>query len=454
MANPHPLKIVFIGAASAVFGPVTIYDVLTQLSTDTRAPTLALVDTDSAALLRVHRIAEAMARQLGVEAAVESSTDRREVLAGAHSVIVAAEADRIERWRLDWEIPRRFGIRHTLGENRGPAGLSHTLRTVPLVLDIASDIEELSPEATVIIMTNPEDRVAYAVNHYTGLRAYGYCDGLWDFKHHYLEPLLGIPGERIFVEAAGINHAVWITTLRDTKNHDAGNRDAATGVDLYPRLLAETADGSWQPLGRHLYERYGLWPHENDEHYGEYFPYACELIECPGYDFDAHLREERQWRSAAEEVIAGTRDPARFTSEVADAVWEVFGDAPPSAVIRGVHLGAPPGGPQYLHNANIANRGHIPGLPDDMVVEIPGLASPAGVHGVGMHRLGPALLSFLQREGTIQRLSAEAAAEGSRTKALTALELDPHVGSPATAEALLDAFLEAHRGYVRESLGG
>jgi alpha-galactosidase len=113
--HPSP-TVVFIGAGSAVFGPATIYDLLTTVLSD--GGTIRLVDTDEASLRRMHRIAEEMAKLLEAPARIGSSTDRTAVLAGADAVIVAAEEDRIERWKVDWEIPHQFGIRHTLGENQ------------------------------------------------------------------------------------------------------------------------------------------------------------------------------------------------------------------------------------------------------------------------------------------------------------------------------------------------
>jgi alpha-galactosidase len=241
------MKAVVIGAASANFGPVSVYDLLsTVLSSDGE---LALVDVRETELRQMAEFAALLARRVGSDARVTWSTDRTEVLKRADTVIVSAEVDRLAAWEADWEIPHRYGIGHTLGENRGPAGLSHTLRTAPLVVAIARDIERMAPDAVMFIMTNPEDRLAYAVRAYTSVDAIGYCDGLWDFRDHVLGPALDMRGEDIYVDGAGINHAVWIRSLIDTR----------TGSDLYPRLR-EAGTHGFQPLGQHLYRRFGLWP--------------------------------------------------------------------------------------------------------------------------------------------------------------------------------------------------
>lgn len=435
MLESHDVKIVYIGAGSSNFGPAVLYDLFTNVFE--RNGELSLVDVRADALGLMENAARRMNEYFGKNVRVESSTDRTKVLEKTDCVVISAEVDRMNRWKQDWEIPRRFGIRHTLGENRGPGGLSHTLRTAPLILDMCRDIEAASPEATVIILTNPEDRLAYVVNKYTKLRVYGYCDGLWDFRDHLAGKLLGIPGEKVHVHAAGINHAVWITDIR--------HRD--TRRDLYPELVRRARETGWQPFGMHLYDTYGLWPHENDEHYGEYFHYACEFIDCKGYDFEAHIRMEHEWKDKLRELSNGTYEMKTLIEETKSFIWRVFGDSPPSDVIRGVHLGQP----CFLPNANLPNHGKIRDLPDDMIVELPAVASPAGIFGIGFPGLPESILVFLRREGEIQRLAGEAAVEGSRQKALTSLLLDPQVRNAETAVKLLDAFLDAHADLIPEA---
>lgn len=421
------MKAVVIGAASANFGPVSVYDLLsTVLSSDGE---LALVDVRETELRQMAEFAALLARRVGSDARVTWSTDRTEVLKRADTVIVSAEVDRLAAWEADWEIPHRYGIGHTLGENRGPAGLSHTLRTAPLVVAIARDIERMAPDAVMFIMTNPEDRLAYAVRAYTSVDAIGYCDGLWDFRDHVLGPALDMRGEDIYVDGAGINHAVWIRSLIDTR----------TGSDLYPRLR-EAGTHGFQPLGQHLYRRFGLWPHENDEHYGEYFPYAAQFLGATGFDFEGYRRLDSEWKERIAGTVAGRIQLDATVDALLRHHHEVFGDAPPSVYMQGLCGGRP----AFVPNANLPNDGKIRGLPDDIIVELPAIATPSGVHGIGSIDLPQAILAFLYREGTIQKLSAEAAVEGSRSKALLALELDPHVPSPTVAEQLLDDFLRAH----------
>ncbi|HUX22024.1 MAG TPA: hypothetical protein VMW69_12355 [Spirochaetia bacterium] len=426
------IKVVYIGAGSSSFGPAILHDLFNNVFHG--GGTLSLVDINAESLRLMTSAASKFNEHYQTSVEVQSDTERINVLADADIVLISAEQDRMNRWKTDFEIPKRFGIQHTLGENRGPSGLSHTLRTAPLVLAMCKDVERLAPKATVIILTNPEDRLQYVVQKYTKLRAYGYCDGLWDFRDHLVGKLLGIPGKNVHVFAAGINHAVWVTDIRDTR----------TGEDLYPRMVQRARETGWQPFGLHLYETYGLWPHENDEHYGEYFHYACEFIDCKGYNYQRHIDMELDWKERLRKLAANQYKIEDLLTDAGDFVARAFGDSPPSDVVRGLHLGEP----RYLPNANLQNNGKIAGLPDDMIVELPAIATPAGIAGVSVQGLPEPIKVFLHREGEIQRLSGEAAIEGSRQKALTSLMLDPHVRSAETANQLLDAFLQAHKDLI------
>ena len=427
------VKITLVGAGSTIFGPTSI---LSILETEALAgATLSLVDVNGEMLELVGETTRRMNDYLGTEMEVELETDRSEALPGTDYLLITAEEDRIDRWRRDFEILKDFGIKHTLGENRGPAGLSHTMRTAPLVLDICRDAEELAPEAKGIIFTNPEDRLAYAVNKYTDLEAYGYCDGNWDFRDHFLGELLDLPGERIHLEGAGINHMVWITELRDRE----------TGQDLYPEMVQRAEAENWQPLSRHLYRTYGLWPHENDSHVGEYIGYAPEFNDCSGYDFDGHLKEEKKWRNRMKNLREGDYEIEEFVAELSDYEHHTFGDASFTKIIKGEVTEENP----FLSGANLINKGKISNLPDDMVVEVPAVVTYSGINGFSFGDLPDAITSLTHREGVVQKLSAEAAVEGSREKALRALDLDDIVPDPETGRKLLESFLNEHAEYVR-----
>src|SRR5512142_778925 len=151
-------KIVLIGVGSTSFGVDTFADLFRRRE-QFAGSTLALCDVNPERLARALRLARRLNAATGEPFRIESATDYRTLLPGAEFVVISTEVDRLERWKLDWEIPFQYGIRHVLGENGGPGGLSHALRTIPLVLGIAQEVERLAPSAYLINFTNPLSRV-------------------------------------------------------------------------------------------------------------------------------------------------------------------------------------------------------------------------------------------------------------------------------------------------------
>src|SRR5262245_40548684 len=147
-------RIVLVGAGSTSFGVSTIADLFQQRA-DFLGSTLVLCDVDEGKLQRVKRLTDRLNAATGMPFCIESATDYRRAVEGAGFVLVSIEVDRLGRWKLDWEIPFKYGIKHVLGENGGPGGMSHALRTVPLVLGIARAMEQSAPDAHLINYVNP-----------------------------------------------------------------------------------------------------------------------------------------------------------------------------------------------------------------------------------------------------------------------------------------------------------
>ena len=136
-------KIVFLGATSMSFGLSMLRDVFS--SDELRGSTLTLVGRHPETLAKTAQLAKLLNEKTGAGLAIEHTTDRRAALNGAGFVVNATAIDRNRLWKLDWEVPRKYGIRHTLGENGGPGGPMFTLRTLPLVFDIVREMQELCP---------------------------------------------------------------------------------------------------------------------------------------------------------------------------------------------------------------------------------------------------------------------------------------------------------------------
>jgi alpha-galactosidase len=217
-------KITLVGAGSTSFGPSTLMDILAYADA-LRGSTIALADVDADSLDLVLSVARHANEAAGVGLVMEGTTDLRAALDGAEFVIVAVAVDRIPTWRQDWDIPRKYGVRHVLGENGGPGGLGHTLRSVRLMLEVARTIEAVAPDAWVLNFTNPMSRVCLALERATSLRCVGLCHQIGagyrivgetlglvgkakDWEEHRAQ--LDVLHRKIDIKAAGLNHFTFI----------------------------------------------------------------------------------------------------------------------------------------------------------------------------------------------------------------------------------------------------
>lgn len=437
-------KIVLVGAGSTSFGVSTVADFFQQREKFLDS-TLVLCDVNEAKLNRVKRLAERLNEATGKPFQIESVTDYRRALQGAEFVFVSVEVNRLERWKLDWEIPFRYGIKHVLGENGGPGGLAHALRTIPLVLGIAREMEKSAPDAYLINYVNPLTRVCLGVTRYTRIKTIGMCHqinkgfslvgqvlGLTPTTHAHF-PDAGIVRElktKIDLKQAGLNHVTWIQDLRE-KN---------SGRDLYPEFRArlQKMPASWEPLSRRLYDAFGLFPATGDGHVGEYFAYAHETSDLRGFDFEERARESAALDERVERAL--TDDALRdefLRNESGERGIDVA-----AALLNDLN--------QYELNVNVVNNGALPGLPDWAIVEVPAVVSGAGVMPLRVSSLPDAITALLNQQVAIQDCVVKAAVHGNRHAALQALLLDPLISGYSVAEKMLDELLQVHKEYLIE----
>jgi len=429
----RPTKIVFIGAASVSFGPAMIHDAL--ITPELRGSTLWLVDIDAEHLEVMTAYARRLNESLGAGLNIKHTTDRAEALPGAEFVITSVAVRRDELWRLDFQIPLKHGLKQVLGENGGPGGLSHSLRNIPIILDIAHDMERLCPNALLLNFSNPESRICLAVSRYTNVRFVGLCHGI-GMAQTTIGQALDLPPEGIEPQAAGLNHFTWILDLR--------RKD--TDEDLYPAFKRAIAERNIKEVGmkgeyqwgvklcRYLMETFGYFPSPSDDHVGEYLPYAWEYCGLEGYDFDAADRgRAASWkhlRSVAEGETDGL--PIEPSGEFAFPII--------ASTLTGRN--------DLILAVNIRNDGLIGNLPDWAVVEVPAIAAPGGIHGVQTGDLPPGIAALCNTQIGVQDLVVEAAVHGSRQLALEALLADPVVDSVTAAEKTLDELLNVHAPYL------
>ena len=423
------MKLVAIGIGSVIFGIELLRDVFRV--PEFRGSELWLVDLNTVALDRMARLAGRLNDASGWEVAIHSTPDRREALPGADFVVTAVAVDRIATWRADHALALEHGFASVLSENGGPGGLSHTLRSVPVMLEVGGDVEALAPTALLLNYTNPENRVCLALRRYTSVRAIGLCHSVAESIEAGARAL-GRPRSAIDARAAGTNHFTWFQTVT-----------AADGEDLLPELVrAElAADPDGQPLRRLLFERFGAYPAIDDDHIGEYLPWAAELIGTRGYDFAGHDRRAdtdvqrlEAWGSGETSVEPLLAEPSN-EAKIGHSAAEIMGD---------VIAGRTGRRPSFI----VPNDGYIENLPADAVIEVPGIVDEGVARGVPVGSLPEPVAALVRREIEVEDVAVRAAVEGSRDLALQALLLDPVVTSVPAAERFLDDALRVHRAHL------
>jgi alpha-galactosidase len=413
-------SIVLIGAGSTSFGLSTLHDIYVDEVFD--GATIWLVDLDPRPLERMQRVAAALeaATQRGIT--VRAATDRVDALPGADAVVVSVEVDRDRRWQQDFDIPRRHGVEHVLGENAGPGGLAHALRTIPLVAGIARDVERLAPSALLINFTNPEGRICTAFRRHLDQPIVGLCHEVELSRRRFS----GLLGREIECRAAGLNH---LTALVEAN-------DAETGADVTGELhhaVDRLCDGEGETFSfvQYLHNAFGVVIATSDSHAGEYYREAVE--HAAPKDFLARQQRMRTMvDDVADRIANGTMDLDAFFQ------WET------SEPLRPILRAAITGERERIASAILPNDGLIPELPTDAAVEVSAIAGPHGITGDASPDLPLAFTAKLRNEVAIQQLVADAALLGSRDAALQALLIDPVVGSSRAAEEILTDFETAH----------
>jgi alpha-galactosidase len=419
-------KIVFIGAGSAAFGLSMYRDLFT--SRDLAGSTVTLVDIDRPALDRMGDLADVLNRRMEAGIIIERTTDRRAALVGADFVVSSIAIDRNRLWRHDFEVPKKHGIRHTLGENGGPGGLFFTLRTLPLVFDIARDVEDLAPNALFINLSNPESRIVLGLAKYSRVKPLGLCHGLF-LARWFICQILGMTEAEVDLWGAGLNHFQWVMHCRER----------ATGRDLYPvlREKEKTHDPAFTPLIRTLFRSFGLWPSCSDDHTGEFLPYGWEAGEH-GFDFT----EDERGRGILKDLMDGIIDGSRPIPD--DWLTPSWGERA-VAVITGILHNQK----RFIESGIVLNNGVIPNLASDIAVEVPLMADAAGVHPVSLGPLPEGIATLLSVQAGVQRLAVDAAVHASKELALQALLADPVITSTTAARQILDELWEINRPYIR-----
>ena len=435
------MKITFVGAGSTVFVKNIIGDcLLTEPLCDA---TVALYDIDAQRLQESKAMLDTLngninAGRAGIETYLGTEA-RKEALRDADFVVNAIQVGGYEPSTvIDFEVPKKYGLRQTIADTLGIGGIFRALRTIPVMLDFAREMEEVAPDAWLLNYTNPMAMVTGAVLHHTGVRAVGLCHSVQGCVPHLLQKL-GLEQDPAATRwrIAGINHQAWLLEL------------SAAGADLYPevkRRAAEMNRAARAGTEKHtdmvrfeMMRHFGYYVTESSEHSAEYFPYWIksthpELVEEFGIPLDEYLRrcivQLERWRTQSATMVGNPDLSHERSVEYGSRIMEaIVTDAP------------------YRIHGNILNHGFIGNLPAKTCVEVPALVDRNGVQGCVVGDLPEPCAALNRTNINVQLLTVEAAVERRRDRIYQAAMLDPHTASELSLDQIVsmcDELIEAH----------
>jgi alpha-galactosidase len=422
-------RVAFIGAGSTVFTRNLVGDLLAcdELADEL---TFALMDIDPERLRTSELMARGLVQARGRRAAVEATLDRRAALDGADYVVTSFQVGGYRPATVvDFELPKRFGLRQTIGDTLGVGGIMRGLRTIPVLLDVCRDMEERCPDALLLQYVNPMAMLGWAVARASSVRTVGLCHSVQHTAGELARDL-GLAPDELDYHVAGINHLAFFLRLE------------RGGEDLYP-VLREVVPPPGNRVRYEVLRHLGYFVTESSAHFAEYVPWFIkasrpELIERFGIPLDEYPRRCEAQIAEWEGLRARLEDGGTI-------------DAAPSVeygarIVRACQTGEP-----FRFNGNVPNahRGGvlIDDLPADCCVEVPCVASRSGIEPEAVGALPRHLAALMQTNVNVQGLTVDAALTGSRDAARHAAMLDPHTAGELTLDEiaeLVDALIEAH----------
>jgi alpha-galactosidase len=425
-------RIAFIGAGSTVFTRNLVGDVL-GLPELRDTTTFALMDVDPERLRTSEIVAARLVEAHGAKARVEATLDRRAALDGADYVVTSFQVGGLPATLVDFEVPKRHGLRQTIADTLGVGGIMRGLRTIPVLLDVCRDIEELCPDALLLQYVNPMAMLCWAVAEATSVRTVGLCHSVQHTARE-LAGDLGVPADEVEHLVAGINHMAFFLRLE------------RRGEDLYPALRRVVEEGRVPERDRVRYEAFrhlGWFVTESSEHFAEYVPWFVksarpDLVERFGIPLDEYVRRSERQIADWEALRARLEDGSALGVERSA---EYGAD-----IIRACETGAP-----FHFNGNVPNtfagERLIADLPADCCVEVPCLAGANGIEPQAVGALPRVLAALIETNVNVQGLTVQAALSGRREPVYHAAMLDPHTAAELSLDeiaALVDDLLDAH----------
>lgn len=415
------LKIAVVGGGST-YTPELV-DGIARRSTRLATDELVLYDIDASRREIVGGLAERMLRRGGWTGKLVITGNRDEALDGANFVLVQLRVGGQQARLIDETLPHQFGL---IGqETTGAGGFAKGLRTIPVMLDLAEEVgRRAAPDAWIVDFTNPVGMVTQALLD-GGHRAIGLCNVAIGLQRRFAAQF-SVKPEQVALEHVGLNHLSWERAV------------SVDGVDKLPEMLEHQADMLGEMIGvpGDLVRTLKAVP----SYYLRYY-----------YLTDVVLREQMAGHTRAQEVmdierdlLELYRDPKLDTKpELLEHRGGAFYSEAAAQLIASLNDGA-----GDIQVVDTYNRGALPDLPDNAVVEVPARITKDGAEPLKQKPLAPEMHGLVEAVRAYDELAIQAAMSGDRRTALRALLANPLVAQWSDAEPLLDALLEANRQHL------
>ena len=418
-------KIVFVGAGSVEFSQKLLVDILSF--PELGDSTIVLQDISETRLQTAAAVAGWTVGALEVDARIETTSELRAALEGANYVITMFQVGGHGATLLDFEIPKRYGLRQTIGDTIGIGGIFRGLRSIPVILEVGRAMSELCPDAFLLNYTNPMAMMCWATSEGAGLRnVVGLCHSV-EHTTRQLASYVGVPFDQIDFLVGGVNHQAFVL------------RFEAQGQDLYPVLDAaiENDPELRRKVRVEVYQRLGYFPTESSEHLAEYVPWFVgrpELIQRFRIPIDEYVRrsEANLRRFEEQEQQLFSLDALHLERSIEYA----------SRIIHSLETGEP-----TTIYGNVRNDGLIDNLPEGACVEVPCVVDAEGLRPQAIGALPPQLAALNRTFLNVVELTVRAVLDGKPDYVRHAAMLDPNTAATLSLDeiwSLCDELIEAH----------
>jgi len=429
------IKITFLGAGSTVFSKNVLGDCL--LTDSLKNIDIALYDIDPDRLEESYTVISTINKTYGKGAKIKKYLgveQRREALRDADFVINAVQIGGYDPCTItDFEIPKKYGLRQTIGDTIGIGGIFRGLRTIPVMLDFVHDMEEVCPDAWFLNYTNPMAILTGAVLLESSIKTVGLCHSVQVCAKSLLDSvgMKDVYDDTVEWTIAGINHQAWLLSI--TKN----------GEDLYPEIKRRVRDGiitdKYNLVRLEIMKVFGYYVTESSEHLSEYLPYFIknrnpELIDRFNIPLDEYPRRcvehIKDWARLKKELVDNPNLTHTRSNEYASYIIEAMVTNKPIKI-----------------GANVLNTGLITNLPSKACVEVPCVVDASGIVPTYVGDLPEQLAAINRTNINPQLLTIEAALTRKKEKIYQAALLDPHTSAELTIDEIIklcDDLIEAH----------